>query len=208
MARNRRHLSDEEIGKLLRLGDPANDGSEPAREEVDAMRRTVLNAVDTRGSTRPWPSRSLVTAMATVAVALIALAILLQAGPWGEVLRPETGPATSAEPAPEAATPSTPTDPVAAAEEIPEAPVTEPSPDRANTAEVPDAAVAVLPAAAGERTALAAMEEAPDVLPPTVAREPRTVQFTAPGGTRIIWTLDPDFVLPISEPDDRARGEL
>ena len=208
MTSDRRNLSDEEIGKLLRLGDPASDGSEPAREEVAAMRRTVLNAVDTRASSRPWPSRSLATAMATVAVALIALAILLQAGPWNEVPQPEAGPATSTEPAPEIATPSTPTDPVAAAEEIPEAPVTEPSPDPANAAEVPEATVAALPAAAGEPTALAAVEESPDVLPPTAARKPRTVQFTAPGGTRIIWTLDPDFELPVGEPDDQARGEL
>lgn len=172
------------------------------------MRRTVLNAVDTDAGRRPWPFRSLITVAATVAVTLIALAILLQAGPWGEVFRPDTGPPTPAEPAQEVVTPSTPIESVATTEEIPEAPVIEPSPDATNAAEVLDAAIAVVPAAAGEPTTLGAVEESPDVVPPTVAREPRTVQFTAPGGTRIIWTLDPDFRLPVSEPDTAARGEI
>jgi hypothetical protein len=39
-------------------------------------------------------------------------------------------------------------------------------------------------------------------------RAARTVQFTAPGGTRIIWTLDPDFDFPVTEPDTGARGEM
>jgi len=222
MTNDRRNLSDEELGKLLRLGDPVGDGREPSCDEIAAMRRTVLNAVDTRAATRPWLSRSLVTAAATVAVALIALAILLQAGPWGEVLQPETGPATPAETAPATAgaeassqeiepqadpgaatgtpTPAVPTEAVAAVEEAPEAVMTEPSRDPATVGEAP-----VDPEAP---PTLAAVEEAPLIDPLAVEREPRTVHFTTPGGTRIIWTLDPDFELPVSEPDTRARGEM
>ena len=208
MRADRKNPSDGELRELLNLGDPAGDGSEPAPEEINSMRRTVLNAIDTSPAVQPWLSRPYVTAAAMVTIALIALTILLRAGPWGAVLQPEPGPVILAEPVPGVATESTPTESVAAAEEPPEAPVTEPSPDPAIAAEVPDAAIAEVPASAGEQPTLAAVEESPDVLPSTVAREPRTVQFTTPGGTRIIWTLDPDFQLPVSEPDDRARGEL
>ena len=192
MRSNRRNLSDKEMGKLLKLGDPAGDGNDPTTDEIAAMRRTILNAVDSGAVARPWLSRSLVTASATVAVALIALTILLRTGPWGEVLQPETGPATPAETAPAA-----PIDSAATVAESPEAiaaepssePSPEPNPATASTEEVPQGVE-------------------PQVAPEVASREPRTVQFTAPGGTRIIWTLDPDFQLPVSEPDDRARGEL
>ena len=199
MKDDRRNLSDEELGELLRLGDPAGDGQNPSREDIAAMRRTVLNAVDPRVTARPRLSRSLVATMATVAVALIALVILLQAGPWGEVLQPEPGPVTPDESAPVAdagPAPAEPsgaeavgpveTAPLAAVDERPEegpaAAATEPSPDAIAISEVPSTAVA--------------------------EREVRTVQFTAPGGTRIIWTLDPDFEFPLAEPDTGARGEL
>ena len=192
MRSDRRNLSDEELGKLLKLGDPAGDGNDPTTDEIAAMRRTVLNAVDSGAVARPWLSRSLVTASATVAVALIALTILLRTGPWGEVLQPETGPATPAETAPAA-----PIDSAATVAESPEAiaaepssgPSPEPTPATAGTEEVPQGVES-------------------QIAPEVARRGPRTVQFTAPGGTRIIWTLDPDFQLPVSEPDDRARGEL
>lgn len=38
-------------------------------------------------------------------------------------------------------------------------------------------------------------------------RQARTVQFTAPGGTRIIWTLDPDFELSTAGGDARQEQE-
>ena len=217
MRADRRNPSDDELRKLLNLGDPAGDGHPPDAQEIAAMRRTVLNAVDTGAATRPWLSSSFVTAAATVAVAHIALAILLRAGPWGTVLQPETGPATPAETAPAA-----PIDPAAA--ESPSAvaaePSLEPSPEEvpqgmepqaaseAAVAELPEAAANQRPEVAAGELTLAAVEESLDIAAPVAARERRTVQFTAPGGTRIIWTLDPDFQLPVSEPDDRARGEL
>ena len=219
MRADRRNPSDDELRKLLNLGDPAGDGHPPDAQEIAAMRRTVLNAVDTGAATRPWLSSSLVTAAATVAVALIALAILLRAGPWGAVLQPETGPSTPAETAPAASI-----DPAATAAESPTAVAaersSEPSPEEvpqgmepqaaseAAVAELPEAAANQRPEVAAGELTLAAVEESLDIAAPVAARERRTVQFTAPGGTRIIWTLDPDFQLPVSEPDDRARGEL
>jgi hypothetical protein len=204
MAADRKNLSDDELRKLLNLGDPAGYGDEPAPEELNAMRRTVLNSIDTSPAAQPWFSRSLTTAMATVAVALIAISILLQAGPWGEVLQPATGPVTPAEPAPPTTQEPPPSQTVAAVEEVPDVVVTEPSPDSA--AELPAAAEESV--VAEEPPALAAMEESQGLAAPSEGRQPRTVQFTAPGGTRIIWTLDPDFQLPVSEPDSQARGEL
>jgi len=182
MKADHKNLSDGELRKLLNLGDPADDGIESAPEEVAAMRRTILNAIDTSPAARSWLSRPYATAAATVAVALIALTLLLRAGPWGAVLQPETRPVTPAEPVPAAPIEST-----TAVVESPEALAAEPSADEPT---------------------VAAVEESQGIVPPTVEREPRTVRFTAPGGTRIIWTLDPDFQLPVSEPDDRARGEL
>jgi hypothetical protein len=193
MTIDRQGLSEEELGKLLRLGDPASDGHEPSREEVADMRRAVLNAVDTPAAAHPWLSRSALAAAATVAVALIALAILLQAGPWGEVLQPETGPATPAEPAPVAVT---------------EPSRVEPLPEPAPQIEVPGAVVAEAAVVVEDPAAMAATETPSDVVPPAVGREARTVRFTAPGGTRIIWTLDPDFQVPVTELGDRARGEM
>jgi hypothetical protein len=220
MTDKRRTLSDEELGNLLRLGDPASDGREPSRDQIAAMRRAVLNSVDTRATTRPRFSRSLVTAMATLAVALVALVILLQAGPWGEVLQPETGPATTADPAPVTDTEPTPvespvteaidpveTAPLVAAEEDPAAAATDPSPDAIGISEVPSTTVAEVPSAdAVQQAASVGAPESPGAA--DTGREARTVQFTAPGGTRIIWTLDPEFEFPIAEPDTGARGEM
>lgn len=39
-------------------------------------------------------------------------------------------------------------------------------------------------------------ESTATVQPPVDAGERRQVQFATPGGTRIIWTLDPEFKLP------------
>ncbi len=221
MKANHENLSDGELRKLLNLGDPAGDGNEPTLEELTAMRRTVLNAIDTSPAARPWLSRPYATAAATVAVALIALALLLRAGPWGAVLQPETRPVTPAEPVPAATN-----DSAAAVAEDSEALAAEPSADPAPTTagtEAPPqgmepqtelqpapqaAAVAELAVSTTDEPTVAAVEESQGIVPPTAEREPRTVRFTAPGGTRIIWTLDPDFQLPVSEPDDRARGEL
>lgn len=33
----------------------------------------------------------------------------------------------------------------------------------------------------------------PDVMVVPAVRDPRQIQFSTPGGTRVIWTLDPDF---------------
>jgi len=161
MTADRKNLPDGELRELLNLGDPAGDGNEPGTKEITAMRRTVLNAIDTSPTARSWLSRPYAAVAATVVVALIALALLLRAG---------------------------------------QAQAAEPSADPAPVTESPMAAVDPVP--------IAAVEEPSDIIPPSAEREPLTVRFTAPGGTRIIWTLDPDFQLPVSEPDDRARGEL
>jgi len=195
MTADRKNLPDGELRELLNLGDPAGDGNEPGTKEITAMRRTVLNAIDTSPTARSWLSRPYAAVAATVVVALIALALLLRAGPWGAVLQPETGSVTPAEPLP-----ATLIESATVVAESPEAQAAEPSADPAPVTESPMAAVDPVP--------IAAVEEPSDIIPPSAEREPLTVRFTAPGGTRIIWTLDPDFQLPVSEPDDRARGEL
>jgi hypothetical protein len=39
------------------------------------------------------------------------------------------------------------------------------------------------------------MTAPPDVVPPVAGFERRQIQFATPGGTRIIWELNPDFTL-------------
>jgi len=40
-----------------------------------------------------------------------------------------------------------------------------------------------------------AVREVPDAVPASVADQRTQVRFSTPGGTRIIWTLDPEFQL-------------
>ncbi|MCZ6670072.1 MAG: hypothetical protein O6947_03480 [Acidobacteria bacterium] len=43
--------------------------------------------------------------------------------------------------------------------------------------------------------------------PPDPAPTARTIRFRAPGGTRIIWTLDPEFSMPGGHRSPADKGE-
>lgn len=224
MKTRRERLSDEELRDLLRQGDPAADGSEPTPDEFAAMRRTMLNQVDTSPTKSAWLSWSTMTVAATVTVAVIALAILLQVGPTGIVPEPGPEPTVQQPPAtdplaasPRPEEPGEPSSPSETAAEPEQPPAGTPAGQVAEAAPTEGAQPGAQPGAqqAAPQPGVAAAEPGaqltatapPQETPPT-DRQARTVQFTAPGGTRIIWTLDPDFQLPASEPDQAARGEL
>jgi hypothetical protein len=72
-----------------------------------------------------------------------------------------------------------------------------------------------LPAATADRPAIeapAARSIVPEAERATVGNTPptrentRTVHFVAPGGTRIIWTIDPNFEPPIAGPSARKEN--
>ncbi len=72
MKRDRRH-DDGELARLLRRGDPAGDGSDPGREEVAAMRRSILAVV----SVSHRGGRLTIVARTAAAAAVLLLAAAL-----------------------------------------------------------------------------------------------------------------------------------
>jgi len=171
---------DDELREVLRGWDPARGdvGLDPA--EAARMRRAVVEA----GTRRPaWVPRLAWGSLAAAALVLVALA--------GRGLVRETAP----EPPPAVATTPGATEPgeeptTLAAATPPDSPEPEPLPippasEPAGVTVASSAAAPVVP----EPVVTANLPEA------AAARDPRQVQFTAPGGTRIIWTLDPDFRL-------------
>jgi hypothetical protein len=164
-------MNDERLREILRQGDPAEGAGGLTPEEVRAMRRTVLTAA-------PEPRRRLLPVLALAggmaAAGLIALA-LLKPGP----VEPPPPPRIAAVPVPSA--PSLAPPPPAPAEP----PRTEPAlRAKGTTARAvhrrhhrrnrPEEAVA-----------LASLKPAA----PPEEPETRQIQFSTPGGTRIIWIL-------------------
>lgn len=164
-------MNDERIRQRLREGDPATGEGGLNLEEIHAMRRAVLTAV-------PEPRRRLLPALALAGAAAASLLIAFFA------LRP--GPVPPPAPPRVAAVPPPRTTPPAPAPRISPPPRTEP-PAREEKKRRP-AHRRHLPAAPRETVTLAALEPAGN--PP---EEPgvRQVQFSTPGGTRIIWMLTP-----------------
>jgi hypothetical protein len=169
-----RETRDERLRRLLREADPAATDFGLTLDEVREMRRTVLTA--------PEPRRRLVPAFGlagAAAVALVLIAVL--------VFRPhpEKSPAPAI-----AAVPHRPEPPRAVVQTPP--PKEEPSPreereEKKTTARRKRRAPIVRPAPAlPEATAVLAAAE------PLDAAEPQQIQFSTPGGTRIIWLLSPE----------------
>src|SRR4051794_15943741 len=155
-------MNDERLRQILRRGDPAGEDGGLTLDEARAMRRTVLTAVPER-KRRLLPIFALAGAVATAAL----IAVLL--------LRPE--PAKAPIPPPRIA--------AAAAPPIAQAPV-EPAPQPAQKEEdrrpvhrhhPPHHRLPAVPAI---HDTLASLE---------TAETERQVQFSTPGGTRIIWIL-------------------
>ena len=179
---------DHELGRLLRAGDPAGDGRDPDRNELLTWRRQTLNAAGSDQGLLSRRTRLLPLMAATAAVVLAAMFFFLperptptSQAPQIAVTPPPARPATEPEEGVPAAVPES-TAPLA--EQPPLLIATSP-PAEAVTTEV-DATLQP------NRVAAVASTSGAEVIP---AAASRTLQFTAPGGTRLIWTLNPDLQL-------------
>lgn len=165
---------DERLRRLLREADPANPADNDSGltlDEVREMRRTVLAAVPERRR-RFLPVFALAGA---ATVALILLAVLL------------FRPAPEKAPAPKiAAVPHRPTPPrVAVQPPPPKEEEPRPREERKKTAvRRKHRAPKVHPAVAEPEPAAVLVQVEP-------AESPQQIQFSTPGGTRIIWVLSP-----------------
>jgi hypothetical protein len=175
------NTNDERLRDVLRGADPAAGEPGLAPEEVQAMRRAVLTAV-------PEPRRRWIplAALAGSALAGLILALTLLAPDSEGPAAPPRQPARVAErPAPVPVPVPIPFEPVVVAEE-PE----QPREMRRATRKKPEPA----PLAVAEARPEATPEPGP-IAPEavaTIAAETRQIQFSTPGGTRIIWVLTSD----------------
>jgi hypothetical protein len=158
-------MNDERLRQRLREGDPATGENGLNPGEIHAMRRAVLTAA-------PEPRRRLLPALALAGAAAAALLIALFA------LRPAPRPGPVQPPAPPriAAVPAL---------QQPSPTRTEP-PARGEKKKRPSQRRRHLRAAPEETATLAALDPAGNR-----PEEPgiQQIQFSTPGGTRIIWTL-------------------
>jgi hypothetical protein len=161
----------DRLRQALRQGDPAAQEPGLTLDEVHAMRRTVLTAA-------PEPRRLMAwfPLVATGAAALLALALAVAFGPWH---RPPAPGSPVQAPVQVAAVPTP-----AAASPVP--PVTAPVPVKVSrparrhpvrTVRVPPHALPVPPIR---------QDDAPVLMASLPVRE---IQFSTPGGTRVIWEL-------------------
>ncbi|HEY4563004.1 MAG TPA: hypothetical protein VIJ36_08490 [Thermoanaerobaculia bacterium] len=161
-------MNDERLRQILRRGDPAGEDGGLTPDEARPMRRTVLTAVPER-KRRFLPVFALAGAAATAAL----LAVLL--------LRPE--PAQAPIPPPRIATaPAPPAPPIA---QIPAEPTPRPAQKGEERRPVhryhsPHHHRPAAPEPPAIHDTLASLE---------TAETERQVQFSTPGGTRIIWIL-------------------
>lgn len=233
--RNHESAGSDALRDLLRAADPAaaeRPELDPI-ERANLRRRVTAAAEENLAAdtwSPPWSSGRptwLVPAMAAaVLVAAVGLALLSLHGGAGsstetvaEGVAPTPRASVPTEPsaaAPAGETPSF-TAPATSTREAPptetprrtiadasgDAPVVaEPPPGAGNPAiDRPADEAADEPAAAtvADRPAVA------DTAAPDTDRRPRTVQFVAPRGTRIIWTLDPNFESPIAGQESRQE---
>jgi hypothetical protein len=161
-------MNDERLRQRLREGDPAaGEGGLPP-DEVRAMRRTVLTAT-------PEPRRRLLPALALAgAAAAILIAIF--------ALRP--GPARTAATTRIAAVPAPPRGPSPIAQ-LPVQPEPQPLHEEERRQVHPPAHHRH-----HRRSAAPAVNDTLASLEPASPEPPeRQIQFSAPGGTRIIWIL-------------------
>jgi hypothetical protein len=170
--------SHDELKRLLRDGDPAGDGSEPSPAEIARLRRTV---VETSRESRPaW-----LAVPALAAATILALAVAAWMLP-----RPGGAPGSAG-----------PVDPVVDPRPVETEAVTEAGSD--------DPAEIVVASTLPDDAATVAQGPPPPSLPlPTPppgatpvsegnasaeAASSRTVRFTTPNGTRIVWVLNPNL---------------
>lgn len=157
-------MNDERIRQLLREGDPSAGEPGLSPEESREMRRTVLNAIPDRRERRLHLLPALALAGAAAVAVLIAVLTLR---PGSEAPQKAAPPRMAAVPMPVPPAP---------------APVAEPAP-REETRKARPRHHRRPPAPRRPRT-----EETVASLESTTVRE---IQFTTPGGTRILWTVAP-----------------
>jgi len=167
----------DELTQLLRDGDPAGDGSELSPAEIARLRRAI---VETSRESRPaWLA---VPALAVATILTLAIAAWVLPRPGGDPGL--VGPVDSV------------VDPDPGGMEV----VTEvdmDAPEETGVAHtLPDNAVAV---ALGPPPSVP-LAPAPPEVTPVSERAPsaeevtsRTVRFTTPNGTRIVWVLNPNL---------------
>jgi hypothetical protein len=214
------------LRERLREGDPLADGM-PAPHDLVRMRRRLLSTVAARQAEDRVPGRWWLRSPTTrlvLAGSVVSLAIAAGAAVW--LLRPAphaghgSTPGSAARPAP-----------------LPPADQGPAEQETLHTAALPRGGIAGGPIAAAPttpRSVSSAATGAPAAPPGTArprpqlntpgptpaagtpaftdaaANRPRQLQFVTPGGTRIIWTLDPDFALspgPSREEDLRWSAE-
>ena len=176
---------DDDLRDLLRAGDP-HQGERLDDVTAVRIRARMLDAARPASSRRARRVPVLAAATATVAVALLAVWLwetpvpAIREAPAPEALAPRFEPAMQA---PEILVPRF--EPATRAPDLvgPSAP--------ALPASAPVAPAVVADGASAPAVATVVAESGPQTAAAT--REARHLRFTAPGGTRIIWTLDPDF---------------
>jgi len=203
---------DDDLSHKLRLGDPADDAPEIDPVELAQIRRTIVTAAydaqDTRAGAWTWinVSRPLTVAFATIVIALFAV--------WLFTPTPGTIPGATndqqqgavADASPPTAPPGETQTESTSPEEtptLPDIPIEDTVPaEQISPSEQVTPPQTLEPESIAQPETTAATTVA-DASPPE--RQARTVQFTAPRGTRIIWTLDPSFESPLTE--QTARQE-
>lgn len=172
-----RETRDERLRRLLREADPAASDPGLTLDEVRDMRRTVLSAVPERRR-RLFPVFA--TAGAVLVAALILIAVLI---PRPSPEKPPAPPQVAVVPPKAVQPPLPPQEKLKVAEEK----VEEKKTPVRRKRRAPRLPVVQPVPAEPEATAVIA------------SAEPQQIQFSTPGGTRIIWLLSPG--------DDSIQGE-
>lgn len=188
----------QRLRAALRRGDPADEPG-LTTEEVQGMRRTVLSAVE-----EPGRRRFLVPVLATAAAAVV-LTLTVALALWRSHPRQIAPPeriVTVDKPLPTPSPPIPPSPSVPPVHRAPEAPVEPPKPPdpappsepvRPRGSERPRQK---RPAPRAEEVRLASAPNVPSVAEaPEEEPQPRQIQFSTPGGTRVLWTLASEPIL-------------
>lgn len=154
------NTNPDRLRQALRQGDPAANEPGLTADEVHTMRRTVLTAI-------PEPRRQMAwfPVVATGAAALLAVALVIAFGPWHRPPVPRSPIQVAAVPTP-AVAPPPPSVP---------APMPEKSSKPAHRRPV-----------RARKTLPVRQDDAPVLMASLPVRE---IQFSTPGGTRVIWEL-------------------
>jgi len=214
--------SGDALGDLLRAADPAGITGQPGLDPIERanLRQRIIAAAEETPSADAWnPVRGtdrpawLVPAIAAaVLVTAVGLAVWsLQGGDTGTSGAVAGGPA--ALPQPTAPVETTPAEPSTEAPTLPQDAFAGDTPITSATAVAeasPRAGVADEPQRTDEMPASVDVDTNPTAItvadnPSPPDRQARTLQFVAPRGTRIIWTLDPDFESPIAGQEPRQE---